>query len=157
MLSLNPLVAVELQYIDRNGRVARVRQRYPSSTSVETLAAIATEIAGAIDGVTSAALQEISISYRLSDSDPPAPTSESEAAEAAALFYRNGEDYDAFYIPAPLPELWETSGPYAGCRIDTSNPAVLSLVGQLNLALAAPAGWVFLALGGEYVVGGRAI
>jgi hypothetical protein len=157
MLSLSPLVALELQYTDRSGRVAQVRQRYPSSVSVDTLISIGTSLIGAIEPVTSAACTGFAIRYTLKESEPIEAVEGCDAAEAAALFYRNGEDYDAFFIPAPLPQLWETVGPYASYRVDTSNPAVVSLVGQLNLALAAPAGWVFLDVGGEWVNGGRAI
>lgn len=157
MLELNPLCEAKLQYMDHHGRVAQLRLRYPSSVPYTEVYSRAMQIHARIAPLSSAVLTEVKVQYGIAESDPGMPVSGIPAQEALVLFYRNGEDYDAVYVPGPLPQLWETVGDYAGIRLDMGNSSVAPLVESLNLALGAGAGAVFVSMGAEFVVGGRAI
>lgn len=157
MLTLSPLAEVELKYMDFGGRVARTRLRYPSSVPASALLSQGNAIASAIAPVTTAVCLGIKVTYKLVDQEAEAAEDGTDAATSLALFYRNGEDCNAFYIPSPLPWLWETTGSLAGIRLDMGNPAVASVVELVNLALASGAAPVPLPLGLGFVGGGLAL
>jgi len=54
-----------------------------------------------------------------------------------ALYYSNGEEYEAIYIPSGNPLFLETTGAYAGIRLDSTNAFVADVLSDLSLALGA--------------------
>lgn len=157
MLALSPLADVELKWIDRSGRVARTRVRCPSSVPPSALLSYGNTLASAMQDASSAVVVGVKVAYKLTDAEPPDAAEGPDAATALALFYRNGEDYNAFYIPAPLPWLWETTGPLAGIRLNMADPAVASVVELVNLALERGASPLPLPLGLGFIGGGLAL
>ena len=157
MLELDPLCEVKLLYGDRKGGVAQMRLRYPASISPAEAFLRGMQIHSVVAPLTSAVLLGVRIVYRITESAPGSASEAVPAASNLALFYRNGEEWNAIYVPAPTEELWETDGPFAGIRLDLGNPAVVSLLESLNLALAETGGEYFVSMGGTFVNGGRAI
>jgi len=126
---------VQLDYKD-NEREARVTYRFPFSTPVATLFSDALYYHSMIAPLSNAVLFRINIRYGMSDRNHAPPASDSDVRRYLALFYRNGDESTAFWIPSPNMGYFETAGPYAGIRLDTSRPEVAALVEAFTVALA---------------------
>lgn len=110
-----------------------------------------------MEAISDAVVDEIKLYYRGYENTPATPAIGSEVAQFVGLYYSNEGEFDAVFIPAPKPSLYETVGPYAGIRVDTSNPTVLALLESLNLALATAGASVSFPLGSGFMAGGRVL
>lgn len=139
MLQLEPQVQATCLFVDRGGNEGRVTLRLPLQ-SYDSAYARATTLAIAIQSLSDALLKSITLRYRAQeDALQVAPPTGSDARTFLALFYRKGDEYVAFYIPAPHLAYLEGAGLYAGVRLDVANPDVLASVENLTLALAQTA------------------
>jgi hypothetical protein len=139
---LTPLstVAVELMYKDNDGGQAKVTIRLPFGASRDTALAAGQTIAGAISALSDALLVSITARYNLEDTSPDAPGILSNVGYYLCLYYSNDLDTEPVFVPSPNPAVLETTGSFAGIRLDLSNPAVVALADALTDALAETLG-----------------
>jgi hypothetical protein len=110
-----------------------------------------------MQAISDAVPDQFDIYYRWRDTTPPPAAIGSDTARFVAFYYSNGVDSDAIFVPSPNPAIFETLGPYAGIRVDTANPAVLSAVEVFNLALETAGASVSFPVGPGFVAGGRVL
>lgn len=138
-------------------REARVTVRFPLSLGMATIIAAALELRSRMLALSDAVSPEVKFFHRQQVSGDTFGGFDVPIASALGLFYRNDGEFDALYIPAPLPTLFETTGPYAGIRLDTADATVAAMVEELNLALAATGALIAFPVGPGFLGGGRVL
>src|SRR5689334_549667 len=149
--------AAELTYADSGGRTAKVTTRLPFTTPFDTAYSRALAIASAIAPLTLAKLSSIVIRYVWQEEAPVAPDALSNVGYYLCLYYSNDVDTEPIFIPSPNPAVLETTGSFAGIRLDLANPAVVSLADALTTALRDTLTPDGVAFERHLVVGGRTL
>lgn len=144
----------EILWADKDGDTAKFSTRFPISLSLEDAFSSAMAIANAAMAISDAVPIRITLRYRSHDDDAQPAGPGSNVARILCLYYSNDVDTEPVFIPSGDLSLLETTGRFAGIRLDLSNPAVASLADALTTALAGSLD----ANGGEWgrvlVVGG---
>jgi hypothetical protein len=147
----------EFTFRDNGKGSARLQLRFPFSTSYDTMNSIASLFASRLSAISDALLVGYRFRWNWKEDAPDAPGILSNVGYYLCLYYSNGVDYEPVFIPSPNQEYLETTGSFAGIRLDLSNPAVVSLADALTTALLGTVD----PNGGEWgrvlVVGGRTL
>lgn len=130
----------ELVYVDKDARKGQVTIHLPFATPHDTAFSKAYTIAAAIDSISNAQLLSITIRYDHKEEAPLAPDILSNVGYYLCCYYSNDVDTEPIFIPSPHPDVLETTGDFAGIRLDLSNPSVVSLADALTTALATTLG-----------------
>jgi len=152
-----PTMALEWHATDRDEGRALTTMRLPFAVSTADADSVTTELHAVMSPLLNCVITRVGWRWIFRNDDTEPAETGSNTQVLLALFYRNGERYDAFYLPAPNPDYFETTGPYAGIRLDMSNPTVVSAIEALSSALEAvvtPSGDPFPT---EFVAGGKVI
>lgn len=145
---------VVITLADRDHGKARISFRLPFSISASDAAAVRSHIIGLMLPLTDARVIGTQIVWEYSDATPTLPAFDVKLQTKGVLFYRNATRAEAFYIPAPKPSLYETTGEYAGIRIDMSNPTIAAAINAISAELANTVTIEGLSFPDEYMVGG---
>jgi len=152
-----PTMALEWHAADRDKGRALTTMRLPFAVSPADADSVTDELHSVIQPIINCTITRVGWRWIFRNDDTETAESGSTTQILLALFYRNGDRYDAIYLPAPNPDFWETTGPYAGVRLDMSNPTVVAAIEALSTALAeavTPGGEPFPT---EFVVGGKVV
>lgn len=157
MLAPNSVVYTELWLADRDRREAKIRFCLPFAISLPNAVAVRNLQIANIAQLTDAIVSRTMFSWVWTDPTPPSAGILSDTKRSGLLYYRNSERWEMFRIPSPKGGLFETTGPYAGIRLDRTNPAVEASLQALSTGLTqtvTPEGneWP-----DEFIVGGLAI
>lgn len=147
---------VECVFKDRE-REAEFRLRFPFAQDFNTIAATAQVIADAAQAISNGLLVRITVRKNYADNIGIVAPAESLVTRKMMLYYSNTSQHESISIPSGREDLLETTGAYAGIRLDTSNPVVIAALAALQSALAlveTPEGSPFPA---DFTVGGIAV
>lgn len=129
--------------------------RFPLSMGVDLHYPAALNIIQAAAALSDAALQSVTLRYEARDTNHPPPATDSNVGFYLALYYSNETDTIAIWLPSPDNSLLETSGDFAGIRLDMGNPLVVAATDALTIALGATVSADMEVFGRSFVVGGR--
>ena len=152
-----PTMALEWHAADKGKGRALTTMRLPFSISEADADSVTTVLHAAMVPLINCVITRVGWRWIRNNSDTDPAEIGSNTQVLLALFYRNGEHWEALYLPSPKPEFLETSGPYAGIRLDMSNPDVVTAIEALSAALAdvvTPEGDAFPT---DFVVGGKVL
>lgn len=144
-------------FIDRDGRKGSTSIRLPFFTSAATALSYCISLGSVIQGMSDAVLKSIDLFYQVSDPDAVTPETGETVDTKVSLFYREGDQYEAITIPAPIGALFETEGDYSEIRVDPLSLAMVAWTSSwisVSGDLKTPEGEPFPQ---EYVVGGRLV
>lgn len=127
-----PVVPVQFQVFDREGKIAVTRLYFPFSSTIDELNLTAADFCSILQDLTDGAVKGYTIRWTYEATDVDSPSIDSDCSVNALLFYRNGDDWEAFAVPSPKPSLWETEGLYAGIRIDMTNMDNVTAIALLS-------------------------
>jgi hypothetical protein len=154
--STSPFIMAAAVFLDRE-REARVTLRFPFSLGITAVTAAALDAFGRVQAVSDAVLKEVKFTVKIGVAGDSFGRDNVAIQTAVGLFYRNAGEYDALYIPAPSPWLFEAVGPYAGIRVDTLDAPTVAALADLNLALETAGAFNTHPLGPGFLAGGRVL
>lgn len=125
----------EMVWRDRGGNSAKLTVRFPFSIGRDTAFSSLTAIANAAQAISDAAIERITLRYNYHEDGPIAPGILSDVGYYLCLYYSNDVDTEPVFVPSPRTSILETSGSFAGIRLDMANPEVVSLTDALTSAL----------------------
>lgn len=136
----------EIVWGDRDGDTAKFTVRFPFSISRDNAFSSLQSIASAIQGISNAVPVRITVRYGYHEDSPDVPSLLSNVGRYLCLYYSNGVDTEPIFVPSGDESLLETSGRFAGIRLDLADPSVVSVALALSTALLATsdqtgAGW----------------
>lgn len=137
MLVPSATMALEWHATDRDKGRALVTMRLPFATSVADADSVTTQLHDKMTPLVNCVFTRVGWRWIFTEDAPETAAIGSNTRRQLALFYRNGDLWEAFYLPSPDPSIFETDGPYAGIRVDMSNPTVVAAIADLTAALAA--------------------
>lgn len=147
-------MAVRLSFVDRDANEGTLTIYVPSSLSTSDVIAFLNAYYSTFQDLSSASLVSARIYKRTVFDSPNQSQIGSDCTSFAVFYYRNGDIYEALYVPSPKGEIFESNGEYQGIRLDALATAVLSFNAALldfPQGLATQDGEPFPQ---EYVVGG---
>jgi len=112
-------------------------------------------IAGAAGAISDATVTGIDIAWRWTIDEPAAPAESSNIErKLLMLMVNDAGEINGMIIPSPRADLWETTGSYAGIRLDMSSAGALAWIAMLaSIELVTPAAHEL----GALAVGGLAL
>jgi hypothetical protein len=149
-----PTVMIAFTFSDRDGNTGDIWMYLPFSTPVETAFAFAYAAVPVLHAVSDARVTRISVNYKHVMDSPDEPLSSANTRSNLLLFYRRDTDFEAINIISPRVDLLETTGDYAGIRLDMSNASVLAFADDFAtwaIPLTTSEGHI---IGPELVTGG---
>lgn len=136
MLTALPTVKVEWLLIDRDKRRAQMIMHLPFVLTVAQLATFISTMHPLITALVDCTIYRVNYRYQLNETDTTPAVIGSNSRYLLALFYSNPDRFEALYIPSPIQDYLETTGLYAGTRLDTSLSAVQDALADLTSGLA---------------------
>lgn len=149
-------LAVEFTFRDRDAGEARLTIRFPFNTPLGTLNSAALLLASRLSAISDAALVRYNFRWKVDNDAPSSPGLQSNVGRYLVLYYSNGIDIDYIAIPSGDESLLETSGDFAGIRLDLGRPEVVLLADAVTEALLPTLGPYAEFWGRWLIVGGIA-
>jgi hypothetical protein len=147
---MHAIARLQFWFMDRDGNMGAVQWYIPSSLDPESVLENAIALAlPRIQACVDSAFDHVVVEYRSSPGASSSPGATSNIHRKALLIFSNADsELDALSIPSPVATLYETSGIYAGMRVDAGQLA--DLVNMLDSILFRtkddrPFGSVFVA------------
>lgn len=130
---LEPTALIELVYADASGSQGAVQLHSSVSHTVAEIAAEAEALAAIVASVTGCELMTYRIKYKVRASRPlPAAIGGSVKRQGSFYFHSADDGRDWFVsIPGIDSDVLETSGPFAGYRIDATNADIDTFIDAL--------------------------
>lgn len=128
---------------DNSGKRARSRLVLSPDLPQATASAYALAVASALQGVSDATLESVTLRWTSGELSTPAPGPDSDVYRSLILFYRNGDDTASITVPSGARLLTETDGAYRGARVTRASvgmQGLLTSVDSLLLGALDPAG-----------------
>lgn len=151
----SPVVKIGLTFSDRDSNSAKMTCYCAFATSIADAWAFAFVVADRASAMSDAVITGIDIAYRWTIDDPAAPGDSSSIERKILMLMVNSDDeINGMIVPSPKAELWETTGSYAGIRLDLAGDGALAWIDMLAaLDLLTVDGRLL----GSLVVGGLAL
>lgn len=119
-----PVVRICFTFSDRDTNTADIHFYLPFDTPVATVFDFAYGVVPYLHAISDATVTRITVRYAHTIDTPPEPPITSELQRKLLLFLGEEDSYEALKVPSPRQEIFEDTGPYAGIRLDMSNPTV---------------------------------
>lgn len=127
-----PVVVIGITFSDRDTNRAKNTFYTAWTLTIADVWALAEHLASALEAISDAALYKIEVVYRWRADDPPdAPDSSSVERKVLLLITNDDAEINGIIIPSPI-DLFETTGAYAGVRIDLLNPGIVAFQDMLG-------------------------
>jgi hypothetical protein len=129
---MNAVARIQFWWKDRDGNEGAIQWYVPSSVAYTDVLGDAIAVAiPRMQALTDAVFQRVVIEYKSSLFSPAEPPEGSTIRRKALLIFQNAdEELDALTILSPVSSLYETTGPYAGIRVDPTQ--LVDLVDMLS-------------------------
>jgi hypothetical protein len=136
-LASSPVVKVGVTFRDRDGNSATLTSYCTFAVPIADAWTFALGVADRVAPLSDAVITAIQIAYRWTIDAPAAPADSSSIERKILLLMVNADsEINGMMIPSPRVELWETTGNYAGIRLDMASAGALAWVDMLaNVAL----------------------
>lgn len=126
----------EMLWRDKDGGSAKLTIRFPFLISLAQAYSSLSTIAAAAQAISDATIVKLTVRYHLFEYPFPTPGEASNIGRYLALYYSNEADTIPIWVPSPRESLLETSGHFAGIRLDLGNPEVASLADAFTNAIS---------------------
>lgn len=121
-----PTLWAKLSFRDREGNIGTTSAYVALSLSDSDILSFLNSFCPIVQELSDASLYAVQV-YRTFDIEGmPEPAADADLSSYVALFLGNDEYVEAIYIPAPKPEMFETTGIYSGIRTDATSAIVVS-------------------------------
>lgn len=121
---------------DRDANVAKNTFYCAWGASIADAWSLAYAIGARLSAISDAVLHKIELVFRYSVDDPPEPAGDSDIERKVLLLITNDDgEINGLVIPSPG-DIWETTGSYAGIRVDLAGAGALgfaSMLGEIDL------------------------
>lgn len=89
-------------------------------------------VADRVGPLSDAVVDQVEIAYRFTIDDPPVPADSSSVERKVLLLITNDDgEINGLVVPSPG-DIWETSGSYAGIRVDLASVGALAFAAMLG-------------------------
>ena len=154
MLTARDMAFVSVLFEDREGNQRATSLWFPFSLPISDLQTAMNLFITRAGAISDAYIRKWDVTYTWEDWEGSTAGADSDVIRRGAIFYRNGETYEALWVPSIRLDLAELGGDFAGIRLDAARPDVAALLVQLQdvvTFICTPEGDPFPTL---YVVGG---
>lgn len=151
-----PVIAIGISWRDRDANRAKATCYCPISTPEDTAWSLAIAIANCMVAISDAVLTKIELVWRWRVDDLGTPPEESTVERKILMLVINEDaEINGMSIPSPRAALWETTGAYAGIRLDLLSAGAVGFADMLAVIdLQTEDGRIF---GTELAAGGLAL
>ena len=126
------MVKVGITYRDRDSNSATLTCYCAFATSIVDAWSFAIAMAAATGAMSDAVLTGIDIAYRWTIDTPATPADSSSIERKILMLMVNEDDeINGMMVPSPRADLWETTGSYAGIRLDLAGAGALAWIDML--------------------------
>lgn len=154
-LTAHIMCSVSLRFEDRDGNHSSTMLWFPFGLPTASIKAAMDIIIPKINAISDAYIASWQIRWSLEDDSPSSAGSDSELNRKMVLYYSKDGIFDRLIVPSARLDLMETTGTYAGVRLDAGRPEVAAILdpGMADLVeqLLTPEGDAFPT---DFVVGG---
>jgi len=132
-LASSPVVKVSLTFADRDGNSAVLTLYCAFATPIADAWSFALAMVDYVAPLSDALIVTLQIAYRWTIDDPETPAESSNIERKILLLHVNDADeINGMIIPSPRIDLWETTGNYAGIRLDLASAGALAWIDMLT-------------------------
>lgn len=124
------------RFVDREGNKASTTMYVAFSLTTPELTSFINLMAARMQAVSNGFLFSVDAYRKLPYVKVGEATVDADINSRALLYYSTSTVYEAFEIPSPKDELFESEGAYAGIRIDAAAEALVPLIGDAVTTLA---------------------
>jgi hypothetical protein len=119
-------VKIRLIFRDRGRNEASTHLYLPFSSTVDDVFDFVNAAIPRYNAVSNALIAKVVAEYEFYYTNLSEPSPQSDNTKVLLIFYRNEQGLvERISIPSPKSDLFETSGDYAGIRIDTESSGIL--------------------------------
>lgn len=127
----SPVVKIGVTFSDRDSNSAKTTFYCAFAVPIADAMAAAMAIASRVVAVSDAVLVSVDVAYRWTIDDPGTPAESSNIERKLLLLMTNtDEEINGMIVPS-AGDNWESTGNYAGIRLDLASPAALGWVAML--------------------------
>jgi hypothetical protein len=120
-------------FLDRDGNDATMTFYCAFAVPIEDAVASAIAIADGLAMLSDAVITRVSLSWRATIDDPAMPAESSDISRKLLMLITNPDDeINAVIIPSPDADIFETTGSYAGIRLDLTHAGALAFADMLT-------------------------
>lgn len=133
-MASSPTVAIGITFRDRDGNRAKATCYCAFAAPVADVWTLAFAIAARMEAISNALLTKIDLSWRYTVDSPAAADASADLSRKILLLVTNADDeINGILIPSPG-EVWETTGSYAGIRLDLASAGAVAFSAMLLTA-----------------------
>lgn len=127
-------IAIGVTFSDREGNRAKATCYCAVAVPQSTAWALANAIADKMLGISNGVVSKIDLTWRYTIDSPATPAADSTMERKVLLFMVNdAEEINAILIPSPDSAIFETTGAYAGIRVDLASAGAIGWSDMLAL------------------------
>ncbi len=131
-LANSPVVKIGVRFRDRDSNSAKITFYCPFATPIADAMTLALAYAARAAAVSNGVVDQVELAYRYTIDDPPDPPDDSNVNRGVLLLITNDAgEINGMVIPSPG-EIWETTGSYAGIRVDLAGAGALTFAAMLG-------------------------
>jgi hypothetical protein len=124
-------VAIGLSFVDREGNRAKATCYCAFAVPQEDAWSLAFLVGDKMQAISNGVLSEIELTWRYTIDEPGTPAPESDVARKILMLVTNEDgEINGIVIPSPG-DVWETTGSYAGIRLDLASAGALAFADML--------------------------
>jgi hypothetical protein len=128
-----PVVRIRITFRDRDGNRAQATCYCAVSTPQAAVWTLAYILAGRMAALSNALLTQIDLTWRYTIDVPIDPPDDSTNERKILMLITNADDeINGIMISSPRSELWETTGSYAGIRLDLASAGAVGFADMLT-------------------------
>lgn len=131
-MASSPVVKIGLTFRDRDSNSAKMTFYCAFATPIADAMILAAAIADHAGALSDAVLDGIDVAYRWTVDDPGTPAESSNIERKLLMLMLNSADeINGIMVPSPA-DNWESTGNYAGIRLDLTSAAAAGWVAMLE-------------------------
>jgi hypothetical protein len=127
-----PTMRVAFTFSDRDGNTGDLHLYLPFSTTETEAFACAEAMLPYLHAISNAVVTRITLQYTATIESSTTPAAQSDIHRKLLLFVGNGENIEALTILSPDLDLFETTGPYAGIRVDMQSSLIAAFTNSYS-------------------------
>ena len=128
----SPVVKIGLRFRDRDSNSAKMTFYCAFATPIADAMTFALALADRAGAMSDGVVDQVEIAYRYTIDNPPEPADDSDIERKVLLLITNDDgDINGLVVPSPG-AIWETTGSYAGIRVDLAGASALTFAAMLG-------------------------
>lgn len=131
-MASSPVVKIGFTFRDRDHNAAKMTIYSRFAVPIADVWTMANAMAGAAGALSDGVLEAIELTYRWTIDDPGIPADSSNIERKILMLMINSDDeINGIIVPSPG-DIWESTGSYAGIRLDLASDAAAGWVAMLE-------------------------